>query len=652
MTQMAAVSTCCTHHLLPLLLLAAIVATTTTNHAAAAATLNITNLCPFTVWPAAVPVGGGRRLDPGTSWALDVPAGAAPGRVWARTGCTFDATGANGTCLTGDCGGALSCTGYGEPPQTLAEFSLGQADGQDLFDISLVDGFNVPMDFLPAPPPDQSPPCSKGPRCPANVTAQCPGELRAHGGCNSACRVFKQDKYCCTGNGTNTCEPTTYSLPFVRMCPDAYSYSRNDASSPGFTCPSGTNYQIIFCPPIDLTSSSPASIAVAANNRQGKKVIAGIIIASVIGSTSVLTMVMAYTSIKRRTRRRREIREEEQELEEITLQGMPRRFTFQQLQEATDQFRDKLGEGGFGSVFLGQIGDERVAVKRLDRNGQGMREFLAEVQTIGSIHHINLVRLIGFCAEKSQRLLVYEHMPKGSLDRWIYHQQGAAIFPSVPPLDWQTRYKIITQVAKGLSYLHEECTKRIAHLDVKPQNILLDDKFNAKLSDFGLCKLIDRDKSQVITRMRGTPGYLAPEWLTSQITEKADVYSFGIVVMEIISGRKNVDTSRSEQSIHLITLLQEKVKSDQLVDLIDKDNNDMQVHEQEVIEMMKFAMWCLQIDCKRRPQMSEVVKALEGTISIETNIVHDFVAVNPVSFGFTAVVGSAPPLASDLSGPR
>ncbi|EAY72267.1 hypothetical protein OsI_00121 [Oryza sativa Indica Group] len=180
------------------------------------------------------------------------------------------------------------------------------------------------------------------------------------------------------------------------------------------------------------------------------------------------------------------IHEEEQELEEITLQGMPRRFTFQQLQEATDQFRDKLGEGGFGSVFLGRIGGERVAVKRLDRSGQGMREFLAEVQTIGSIHHINLVRLIGFCAEKSQRLLVYEHMPKGSLDRWIYPQQGVAIVPSVPPLDWQTRHKIITQVAKGLSYLHEECTKRIAHLDVKPQNILLDDNsmLNSLILDY------------------------------------------------------------------------------------------------------------------------------------------------------------------------
>jgi len=127
-------------------------------------------------------------------------------------------------------------------------------------------------------------------------------------------------------------------------------------------------------------------------------------------------------------------------------------------------------------------------------------------------------------------------------------------------------------------------------LDVKPQNILLDDNFNAKLSDFGLCKLIDRDTSHVITRMRGTPGYLAPEWLTSQITEKADIYSFGIVVMEIISGRKNLDTSRSEESVHLITVLEKKVKNGQLVDLIAEHDNDMQIHKQEIIQMMKLAM--------------------------------------------------------------
>ena len=190
-------------------------------------------------------------------------------------------------------------------------------------------------------------------------------------------------------------------------------------------------------------------------------------------------------------------------------------------------------------------------------------------------------------------------------------------------------------------------------MDVKPQNILLDDDFNAKLSDFGLCKLIDRDMSQVVTRMRGTPGYLAPEWLTSQITEKADVYSFGVVVMEIVSGRKNLDTSRSEESIHLITLLEEKVKNNHLVDLIDKSSNDMQAHERDVIQMMKLAMWCLQIDCKKRPKMSEVVKVLEGAMTADLNMEHTFVVTTPTNFGRTGnVSSSAPPLASDVSGPR
>nr|TKW13086.1 hypothetical protein SEVIR_5G076751v2 [Setaria viridis] len=240
-------------------------------------------------------------------------------------------------------------------------------------------------------------------------------------------------------------------------------------------------------------------------------------------------------------------------------------------------------------------------------------------------------------------------MPKGSLDKWIYYQHDS----STAPLDWQTRRKIITQIAKGLSYLHEECMKRIAHLDVKPQNILLDENFNAKLSDFGLCKLIDRDKSQVITRMRGTPGYLAPEWLTSQITEKADVYSFGVVAMEIISGRKNLDTSRSEENIHLITLLEEKVKSDELADLIDKHSTDMQVHKQEIVDMMKLAMWCLQIEPKRRPQMSEVIKVLEGHMNAESNIDHNFVATSQTMFGISENTGSSdPPQASYLSAPR
>lgn len=298
--------------------------------------------------------------------------------------------------------------------------------------------------------------------------------------------------------------------------------------------------------PATVTPMTPSTLPTPIGTRSMKEkpftVRRDVAILAPVGGFILLTILFLITYFirKRRTQQQHLIKEEE---EFRNLKGTPMRFTFQQLKAATEQFKDKLGEGGFGSVFKGQIADERIAVKRLDRAGQGKREFSAEVQTIGSIHHINLVRLIGFCAEKSHRLLVYEYMPKGSLDRWIYcrHDNDS------PPLEWSTRCKIITNIAKGLAYLHEECTKKIAHLDVKPQNILLDDGFNAKLSDFGLCKLIDRDMSQVVTKMRGTPGYLAPEWLTSQITEKADVYSFGVVVMEVICGRKNLDTSLSEE---------------------------------------------------------------------------------------------------------
>lgn len=192
--------------------------------------------------------------------------------------------------------------------------------------------------------------------------------------------------------------------------------------------------------------------------------------------------------------------------------GLPTRFLFEELKVATNNFCRKLGRGGFGSIFEGTLNGQRVAVKRLDGAGQGIKQFLAEVMTVGNIHHINLVWLIGFCSEKSNRLLVYEYMSKGSLDKWIFSKnQGVA-------LDWETRCSIIIGVAKGLSYLHEECRDRIAHLDIKPQNILLDDKFQAKISDFGLSMLIDRERSHVSTTTRGTRGYMAPEWLRSRIT--------------------------------------------------------------------------------------------------------------------------------------
>ncbi|XAR50550.1 Non-specific serine/threonine protein kinase [Bertholletia excelsa] len=234
-----------------------------------------------------------------------------------------------------------------------------------------------------------------------------------------------------------------------------------------------------------------------------------------------------------------------------TVSGMPVRFSYNDLCNATKNFSVKLGQGGFGSVYHGTLLDgTQVAVKKLESIGQGLKEFRAEVSIIGSIHHVHLVKLKGFCSESTHRLLVYEYMGKGSLDRWIFknNQQGHV-------LDWETRFDIALGMAKGLAYLHEECDVKIIHCDIKPENVLLDDNFIAKVSDFGLAKLMTREQSQVFTAIRGTRGYLAPEWITNQaISEKSDVYSFGMVMLEII-GEERVMTQRRAQRKPIFRLM-------------------------------------------------------------------------------------------------
>lgn len=198
-----------------------------------AATFDITNRCGYTVWAAASP-GGGRRLDPGQSWQINVAAGTGGGRVWGRTNCN-----GQGQCQTGDCG-RLECQGYGRPPNTLAEYALNQFNNLDFIDISLVDGFNIPMEFGPTTN------ACRNIRCTAPINEQCPNELRAPGGCNNPCTVFGTNQYCCT-NGPGSCGPTPLSRFFKDRCPDAYSYPQDDPTST-FTCPGGTNYRVVFCP--------------------------------------------------------------------------------------------------------------------------------------------------------------------------------------------------------------------------------------------------------------------------------------------------------------------------------------------------------------------------------------------------------------------
>ncbi|XP_022714994.1 G-type lectin S-receptor-like serine/threonine-protein kinase SD2-5 [Durio zibethinus] len=329
--------------------------------------------------------------------------------------------------------------------------------------------------------------------------------------------------------------------------------------------------------------------------------------------------------------------------------NLPTRFNYEDLKSATENFNKRIGGGGFGSVFEGTLRDgTKIAVKRLDRVGQGRKEFLAEVKTMGSIHHVNLVRLIGFCVENSNRLLVYEHMTNGSLDKWIFNKI------STTTLEWEIRKKIILDIAKGLAYLHEDCRMRIAHLDVKPENILLDDSFNAKLSDFGLARPIDRSQSHVLTQMRGTRGYLAPEWLSRRITEKVDVYSFGVVILEVVCGRRNLDFSRPDEDDYLLLpILKQKAEQNQLFDMVDHCIEGIQQNAEEAVKTLRIAIWCLQSDYNRRPSMSMVCKVLEGLLTMEPVSDYSFLTSTVVEAPAEVImVPSSPQPESVLSGPR
>ncbi|KAL0382638.1 UNVERIFIED_CONTAM: Serine/threonine-protein kinase PBL27 [Sesamum calycinum] len=229
-------------------------------------------------------------------------------------------------------------------------------------------------------------------------------------------------------------------------------------------------------------------------------------------------------------------------------------FTFRELATATKNFRADclLGEGGFGRVYKGRLEstNQIVAIKQLDRNGlQGNREFLVEVLMLSLLHHPNLVNLIGYCADGDQRLLVYEYMPLGSLEDHLHD-----LPPDKKRLDWNTRMKIAAGAAKGLEYLHDKANPPVIYRDLKCSNILLDEGYHPKLSDFGLAKLGPvGDKTHVSTRVMGTYGYCAPEYaMTGQLTLKSDVYSFGVVLLEIITGRKAIDNSRAAGEHNLV----------------------------------------------------------------------------------------------------
>ncbi|XP_051118503.1 G-type lectin S-receptor-like serine/threonine-protein kinase RLK1 [Andrographis paniculata] len=288
---------------------------------------------------------------------------------------------------------------------------------------------------------------------------------------------------------------------------------------------------------------------------------------------------------------------------------------FSNTDQETNGLAEELGRGSFGIVYKGTIvindSENILAVKKLDRvTEDSENEFKAEVDIIGRTHHKNLIRLIGFCNEGQHRLLAYEYMPNGTL--------AAALFVGAKP-SWKQRTQMATGVAKGLLYLHEECTTQIIHCDIKPQNILLDDRYNARISDFGLAKLLRKNQSKTLTNIRGTKGYVAPEWFrSSQVTAKVDVYSFGVLLLEIITCRRSVDQNMEfteEESPILVDWVWDCLAGGK-VEIIVGNEAEALADRAALERLVKVGLWCVQEDVSVRPMMRTACLMMEGVIDV------------------------------------
>ncbi|KAJ3681721.1 hypothetical protein LUZ60_014294 [Juncus effusus] len=340
------------------------------------------------------------------------------------------------------------------------------------------------------------------------------------------------------------------------------------------------------------------------NSSNSKKVIIEVVIGVTIGAILIILSIFCMISLRGKWTR-------------TTMQKKMTKyslimFSYSDLLIVTKNFSERLGGGGFGSVFKGSLPDlTEVAIKKLEGVNQGEKQFRAEVSTLGAIQHVNLVKLLGFCSERDKRLVVYEYMPGGSLENVLFNRKRNN-------LNWKMRYHIILGIARGITYLHEECIERIIHCDVKPDNILLDSNFCAKVADFGMAKLIGRDISRVLTTMRGTIGYLAPEWLSGQpVTTKVDVYSFGMMLFEIISGKRNFrDFEKDAMMGYFPSWAAKQVIDDNIVNLLDEKLQDSEYDMDELKRACRIACWCIQDLEFHRPCMSQVVKVLEGVLEV------------------------------------
>ena len=337
-------------------------------------------------------------------------------------------------------------------------------------------------------------------------------------------------------------------------------------------------------------------------------------------SCSILAVLFAASAIYHHPLAQPYIRKHPPPTLKVPVEINLKAFSFQELRDGTNGFKNKLGGGAFGTVYGGvlTIEDEEVeiAVKQLDKviDQQGEKEFMNEVRVIGLTHHKNLVRLLGFCNQHNHRLLVYELMKNGALSSFLFDEGKK---PS-----WDQRAQIVLGISRGLLYLHEECETQIIHCDIKPQNVLLDSNYTAKIADFGLAKLLKKDQTRTSTNVRGTMGYMAPEWLkNAPVTTKVDVYSYGVMLLEIIFCRKHLELHRIEDEetggddMILVDWVLCCVRDGKLEAVVSHDT-ELLCDYKRFERMAMVGLWCVCPNPTLRPSMKMVMQMLEGSIDV------------------------------------
>ncbi|GLJ35598.1 hypothetical protein SUGI_0715590 [Cryptomeria japonica] len=340
-----------------------------------------------------------------------------------------------------------------------------------------------------------------------------------------------------------------------------------------------------------------------------------------VGSGLLIAVIfVSFTIYKWRNKEKNHAMEDEEQPVnvdidmEIAMEHVPRKFTYEELTLSTSNFSEekRLGRGGFGDVYKGILvrSNEIVAVKRISAGSkQGKKEYLAEISTINRLRHRNLVQLLGWCHEKAQLLLVYEYMPNGSLDNFLFGERRGEV-------EWSRRYGIATDIANALLYLHELWDECVVHRDIKSSNVLLDAQFNAKLGDFGLARLVKHDQWLQTTKVAGTLGYLAPECAVTGISSpESDVFSFGAVALEIACGRPVLDHSLQSPKVRLVEWVWEMYGEGRLFDAADK-NLEGVFDRAELEQLVVIGLWCSHPDPSSRPKIRQVLQLLHFEVPL------------------------------------